>query len=187
MRRTSFDQWPCSIARTVDLLGDAWTLLLLREMFYGETRFDGLVAALGIPRGTLTSRLSTLVEHGMLERREYQVDPLRHEYLLTDKGHDFFGVLVTINAWGDRWLSEGDAVPVVMHHESCGHDLRPRVVCSACDGDVRLEDVSARPGPGYPARLAHSPLVVDRFTRTVRAAEEPPVGAAGIEPATTSL
>ena len=101
MRRTSFGSWPCSIARTADILGDAWTLLVLREVFYGESRFDGFIGTLGIARNTLTDRLRRLEAEGLLRRRVYQRDPVRHEYLPTDKGRDFFGVLAAINAWGD--------------------------------------------------------------------------------------
>ncbi|CAM5519166.1 hypothetical protein SPURM210S_06014 [Streptomyces purpurascens] len=85
MRRTSFDTWPCSIARTADILGDAWTLLVLREVFYGESRFDGFIGSLGIARNTLTDRLRRLESEGLLRRRAYQTDPVRHEYLLTER------------------------------------------------------------------------------------------------------
>lgn len=165
MKRKSFDAWPCSIARTVDLLGDAWTLLILRELYYGETRFEGFVSALGIPRNTLTDRLTLLVDKELLERRTYQSDPVRQEYLLTEKGRDFFGVLAAINAWGDRWLSSDDGIPVLMRHEPCGHELQGTVVCADCGSPVRLEDVTVRPGPGYPTRLADDPAVVERFAR----------------------
>ena len=80
MKRTSFDGWPCSIARTVDMLGDAWTVLVLRELSYGESKFEGFVSSLGIPRNTLTDRLTILVDQGLVERRSYQRDPVRHEY-----------------------------------------------------------------------------------------------------------
>lgn len=168
VKRTSFDTWPCSIARTADLLGDAWTLLVLREIFYGEARFEGFVSALRIPRNTLTDRLTLLVDHGLLERRAYQSDPVRHEYVLTEKGRDFFGVLAAINAWGDRWLTGEKCAPVVMHHEACAHDLTAAVVCSACGATVRSADVTVRPGPGYPARLANKPDIIERFARASR-------------------
>jgi DNA-binding HxlR family transcriptional regulator len=169
MKRKSFGTWPCSIARTVDVLGDAWTLLVLRELFYGETRFDGFVSGLGIPRNTLTDRLGQLVDHGLLERRSYQSDPVRHEYLLTDRGRDFFGVLAAINAWGDRWLSGDAGAPVVMHHESCDHDLTTAVVCADCGEPARLEDVTVRAGPGYPPKLTNDPATVERFARASHA------------------
>ncbi|MEV0981330.1 helix-turn-helix domain-containing protein [Streptomyces sp. NPDC049915] len=163
MRRTSFAGWPCSIARTVDLLGDAWTLLVLREIFYGESRFDGFIDSLGIARNTLTDRLRRLEDAGLLERRAYQTEPVRHAYLPTQKGRDFFGVLAALNAWGDRWLADDEGVPVVMRHTVCGHDTRARVVCSSCGEPLDSEDVTVRTGPGYPARLRDDPVVKARF------------------------
>ncbi|AYN42772.1 transcriptional regulator [Streptomyces dangxiongensis] len=168
MRRTSFDNWPCSIARTVDILGDGWTLLVLREVFYGESRFDGFIASLGIARNTLTDRLRRLEDAGLLHRRAYRTDPVRHEYLLTDKGRDFFGVLAAINAWGDRWLADDSGAPVVMRHTACDHDTHAQVVCSACGEPLRHEDVDVRTGPGYPVRLLDDPAVRARFDRNGR-------------------
>lgn len=165
MRRKSFSSWPCSIARTVDLLGDAWTLLVLRELFYGQSRFDGFVSSLGIARNTLTDRLALLVEGELVQRHEYQQDPVRYDYLLTEKGKDLFGVLAAINAWGDRWLSTEAGPPVVMRHETCGHDFSARVTCSECYEDVRLDDVTVRVGSGFPARLLEDEAVRARFDR----------------------
>ena len=147
MRRKSFRSWPCSIARTADLLGDAWTLLVLRELFYGETRFDGFVARLGIPRNTLTDRLGLLVDRGLLQRQGT-------EYALTEMGRDAFGVLAVLHTWGEKWLSDEAGPPVQIRHESCGHDLGAVVACGACEQPVRAEDISVRPGPGFPAKLA---------------------------------
>jgi DNA-binding HxlR family transcriptional regulator len=168
VRRASFDSWPCSIARTADLLGDGWTLLVLREAFYGEARFDGLTEALGIARNTLADRLRRLVDAGLLEKRPYQSDPVRHDYLLTEKGRDFFGVLAAINAWGDRWMAGGDGPPVTTRHDVCGSDTRALVVCSGCGEPLHADDVTARPGPGYPARLLDDPGVQRRFGLTAQ-------------------
>lgn len=146
MRRTSFGTWPCSIARTADILGDAWTLLVLREVFYGESRFDGFIGSLGIARNTLTDRLRRLEAEGLLRRRAYQTDPVRHEYLLTDKGRDFFGVLAAINAWGDRWLVGRRGRP----GRPAPHVLRPR---HAGPGRLLLlRRAPAPPGPDRPHR-----------------------------------
>jgi DNA-binding HxlR family transcriptional regulator len=163
MRRTSFSGWPCSIARTADLLGDAWTLLVLREVFYGESRFERLQQSLGAPRNTLTDRLRRLVDAGLLDRHAYQTDPVRRDYVLTEKGRDFFGVLAAMVSWGDRWLTDDGGVPVVLHHRACGHDAHAEVVCSECQAPLRASDVTARPGPGYPARLLKDPDVRRRF------------------------
>jgi DNA-binding HxlR family transcriptional regulator len=124
MRRTSFVNWPCSIARTMDLLGDWWTPLVLREAFYGIKRFDAFQRELGIARNTLTDRLRRLVDEGLLEKRAYQRDPMRYDYVLTEKGRDFFGVLAAMSSWGDRWLSGDEGVPVVFHQDRCGPNAR---------------------------------------------------------------
>lgn len=151
MRRTAFADWPCSLARSVDLLGDWWTPLVLREAFYGVRRFDDFQRRLGIGRNVLTQRLHRLVDEGMLERRPYQSRPVRHEYVLTDKGRDFFPVVAAMQRWGDRWLAGDDGPPVVLHHTGCGQDMHAEVVCSQCGEPLELRAVRARPGPGLPA------------------------------------
>jgi DNA-binding HxlR family transcriptional regulator len=163
VRRASFEGWPCSIARAADVLGDGWTLLVLREVFYGEARFDGLTRSLGIARNTLADRLRRLVDAGLLEKRPYQSEPVRHDYVLTQKGSDFFGVLAAFSAWGDRWMADGDGAPVTMRHDVCGSDAHARVVCSACGEPLHADAITARPGPGYPARLLDDAGVQRRF------------------------
>ncbi|MFI0454203.1 winged helix-turn-helix transcriptional regulator [Actinomadura sp. 6N118] len=163
MRRTSFANWPCSIARTIDLLGDWWTPLVLRESSYGVRRFDDFQQSLGIARNTLSDRLKRLVEEGLLEKRVYETQPIRHEYVLTESGRDFFKVLAAMNAWGDRWLATENGPPVVLHHTRCGHDSSPEVICSHCREPLDLDDITSRPGPGYPARLLTRPDVRERF------------------------
>lgn len=163
MKRTSFARWPCSIARTVDLLGDWWTPLVLREAFYGVRRFDDFQQSLGIGRNILTERLRRLVDSGLLERSKYQDRPLRHEYRLTDKGQDFFPVLVAMMRWGDRWLDGGRGEPVTLRHTTCGHVATAELVCSECAEPMSARDVVTELGPGYPARLRDNPVVKARF------------------------
>ena len=98
MKRTPFADWPCSVARTVDILGDWWTPLVLRESYLGVRRFDDFQHRLGIGRNILTQRLGRLVDEGLLARRPYQERPLRHEYVLTDKGRDFYPVMAAITS-----------------------------------------------------------------------------------------
>ncbi|WP_052868059.1 winged helix-turn-helix transcriptional regulator [Streptomyces niger] len=165
MRRTSFAHWPCSIARTMDLLGDWWTPLVLREAFYGIQRFDAFQEALGIARNTLTDRLRRLVTEGLLEKRPYQTEPVRYDYVLTEKGRDFFTVLLAMNRWGDRWLAGEQGPPVVFRHDACGHESRPEVVCADCGEPMTAANTHARMGPGYPTELAERPDVRERFAR----------------------
>lgn len=163
MKRTSFSRWPCSIARTVDLLGDWWTPLVLREAFYGVRRFDQFQSGLGIARNTLTERLNRLVEEGLLRKEPYQKDPVRYEYLLTDKGNDFYPVLAAMSAWGDRWLDGGLGRPITSHHTVCDHDTQAVVVCSECAQPLTHDTVTHSMGPGYPPKLAGRPDVRARF------------------------
>ncbi|GAA3142003.1 helix-turn-helix domain-containing protein [Streptomyces rameus] len=163
MKRTSFANWPCSIARTLDLLGDHWTPLVVREAFYGIRRFDDFQRELGIARNTLTDRLNRLVDEGVLEKRLYEREPPRYDYVLTEKGRDLFTVLATMSRWGDRWLAGEEGVPVVFHHDACGHDTTAEVVCSQCRRPLTVEETSMRMGPGYPERLRRRPDVRRRF------------------------
>lgn len=148
MRRTSFSEFNCSIARTLDTVGEWWTLLILRDVFLGVTRFDDIQRDLGIARNVLTDRLDALLESGVLEQRAYQERPLRHEYVLTDKGRDLQSVLLAIMAWGDRWESSESGPPVSLRHEGCGELTTPALVCSCCGEPLRPEEVTAQPGPG---------------------------------------
>jgi len=147
----------------MDLLGDWWTPLVLREAFYGIRRFDEFQRGLGIARNTLADRLSRLVSEGLLEKQAYQRDPVRYDYLLTEKGRDFFGVIAAMMAWGDRWLADEAGPPITVHHTACGHDAEARVVCAHCLQPLRAEDTVMRMGPGYPPKLAQRPDVVARF------------------------
>jgi len=147
VKRTPFADWPCSLARTVDIVGDWWTPLVLRECYLGTRRFDDFQRNLGIGRNILTQRLGRLVDEQMLARRPYQEHPPRHEYVLTDKGRDFFPVVAAIMRWGDRWLDDGDGPPLVLHHAGCDHDMHAEVVCSACGEPLALREVRARVRP----------------------------------------
>lgn len=163
MKRTSFANWPCSVARTMGLLGDWWTPLVLREAFYGIRRFDEFQQGLGIARNTLADRLRRLVEEGLLEKVAYQRDPVRHDYVLTEKGRDFFGVIAAMSRWGDRWMADEAGPPITFHHSTCGHDTHAEVVCAHCREPLEAGDTSMRMGPGYPPRLAQRADVRRRF------------------------
>lgn len=154
MRRTSFAEWPCSVARTLDLLGDWWTPLVLREAFYGVRRFDAFQESLGIARNTLSDRLRRLVEEGLMAKRPYQTEPVRYDYVLTEKGADFFGVLMAMARWGDRWLAGEAGPPVILHHTRCGHDSHAEVVCANCREPLAAEETRLRTGPGHPTEPA---------------------------------
>jgi DNA-binding HxlR family transcriptional regulator len=121
----------CSIARALEVLGQKWSLLVVREVFYGVHRFDRIVANTGAPRDVLTTRLRTLTDAGVLTRVAYSQRPPRWEYQLTDAGRELLPVLLSLMHWGDRHLAGPDPVPVVWRHD-CGHDLLPQTTCADC-------------------------------------------------------
>jgi DNA-binding HxlR family transcriptional regulator len=131
-----FDQSACSIARTLDVLGDAWSVLVLREVFLGAHRFDQIQQHLGIARNVLAARLKRLVEHGIVTKREYQAHPPRFEYHLSAKGLDLRPVLIGLMRWGDRYLADAPGGPVVLAHRTCGHSVELLTLCKACGEQV---------------------------------------------------
>lgn len=150
MTRTDTSGWPCTIARSADLLGDGWVLLVMRQACLGVRRFEDFQRSLGIGRKILTMRLKRLVDEGLLDRVEYQQNPVRHEYRLTDKGRDVYPILAAMAAWGDRWMTGPEGTPLVLHHTSCDHDMQAVVVCSHCAEPIHVRDMRAKAGPGYP-------------------------------------
>lgn len=141
MRRTSFAGSQCPIARTVDLIGDWWTPLVVREAFYGVRRFDEMQQALGIGRNVLTERLRRLVKEGLLTRSKYQDHPERFEYGLTEKGQDLLPVLAAMIEWGDKWLRSRGERSITLRHRTCGKRMRAAVVCSSCGEPLVARDV----------------------------------------------
>ncbi|MES9949575.1 MAG: helix-turn-helix domain-containing protein [Candidatus Thiodiazotropha sp.] len=151
MQRSSFADMPCSVARTLDTVGEWWTLLILRDIFYGVRRFEALRNHLGISRKVLTSRLERLTDDAILMKTPYQETSTRYEYRLTEKGLDLLPVLLMLMNWGDKWLAEEDAVPVVFVHRDCGQETTPKVVCSCCGGELNARNIYPKAGPGAPA------------------------------------
>ncbi len=127
---------PCSVARTLEIVGEKWALLAVREVFLGNRRFDGIVRRTGAPRDTLAARLRTLVGAGILDRLQYSDHPARFEYRLTEAGRELYPVIVTLMHWGDRHLAGADGPPLVLEHQ-CGHPLAAQLVCEACGEPVR--------------------------------------------------
>ena len=146
MPRTDFSAMPCSVARTLEVIGERWSLLIVRDAFYGLRRFEEFQADLGIARNILTDRLRKLVNHGVFETVAYEERPPRHEYRLTDKGRDLLPVVLAMMAWGDRWESGDDGAPVTLTHETCGADgVRARVCCDGCGQPLELGEVRVDP------------------------------------------
>ncbi|OCB59167.1 HxlR family transcriptional regulator [Mycobacterium vulneris] len=145
---------PCSILRPLALLGDRWTLVVLRQAFAGIRRFEGFQTSLGVSRALLTERLARLVEAGILERRAYRdVQRTRYEYRLTPKGLDLYPVLMAFRAWGDKYLAP-DGPFVEYRHKGCGGSARTRLTCDECETDLSVFDIAVSPGPGSAASQA---------------------------------
>ena len=151
MQRTRFGDMVCSIARTLDLVGEPWSPLILRDVWVGIRRFDEIQADLGISRKVLTERLHRLVEAGVLAREQYSDRPARSHYVLTAKGTELVELLMVMVKWGDRW-SAGDAGPPVLYrHRVCGEIAHVDLHCSACDRPMSAADVDLLPGPSSAA------------------------------------
>src|SRR5438270_84325 len=146
MRRASLAQLPCPIARTLDLVGEWWTLLIVRDALFGARRFDEFKAT-GIADNVLTTRLKRLVEAGILERRLYHVRPSRYEYVLSAKGRALAPVLAALRGWGAEWTTGEDRNPRLVH-APCGHDASVGVTCDHCARSVTPEEIQIeRPDP----------------------------------------
>ena len=145
MTPARFSAMECSIARTLDVIGERWSLLIVRDAFYGLRRFDDFRRDLGIARNILTDRLATLTELGVFERRQYEQRPPRYEYVLTEKGRDLLPVILAMMKWGDRW--ESDEPPVTLTHLACGHETQPVVACEHCKEELRWRDLRTDPIP----------------------------------------
>jgi DNA-binding HxlR family transcriptional regulator len=140
----------CSVAQCLEVVGEWWTMLIVRDAFLGVRRFDDFQARTGISRNVLASRLDHLVEQGVLQRRPYSERPPRHEYVLTDKGRDLWYVLTAMREWGDRWAAP-DGPPLEVVHRTCGEVAHASVVCDHCGEPLDARSVTAVPGPGAAA------------------------------------
>lgn len=148
MRRSSFADMQCSVAQSLEQIGEWWTLLILRDALLGVRRFEHFQRRLGIARNVLAVRLDGLVDSGILTRRLYSQRPERYEYVLTDKGRDLWMVMNAIRQWGDRWALEDDRHPVALVHDGCGHRCTVEPHCSECGELLELADVHLEPAEG---------------------------------------
>src|SRR5262249_33055420 len=140
----------CSIKRTLDVIGEKWTLLVLREAFAGATRFEQFLANVGCARTLLSERLATLVEHGVLQREPYREagQRERHQYLLTEKGHDLFRAWVAVMHWGDRWEATPQGGPVVVRPRDGGEPVHVELRCANDHRVFGVEETASGPRPG---------------------------------------
>ena len=146
-RTADYSQQVCSVAATLEVVGDPWTLLILRDAFAGVRRFEQWQERLGVARNVLAARLKSLVGHGVLERRAYCERPPRYEYTLSAKGRDLHAVLLTMADWGDRHVYGGNGGPVRFTHKACGQVFSPGLICRHCGAPVGPADLTRCEGP----------------------------------------
>ncbi len=147
MRWEELGDEDCSVARSLSVFGDRWTLLILRDCFMGIKRFDDFMNDLKLSRTILTDRLNKLVEHGVLKKEPYQEKPTRHDYKLTEKGLALHPVIMAIVQWGDTFYAENGEPPIIRTHKKCGHDFNAVSICSECREPIHPHDVKVRGNP----------------------------------------
>ena len=142
-----YDNQTCSIARALEIVGERWTLLILRDTVYGPRRFDDLQERLGVARNVLTDRLQRMCDEGVLERRLYQERPARYEYVATQKGRELFPVLCAFIDWGDKYYAP-EGPPRLLQHRACGGAVHAQLRCDRCGEELHQPDITVQPGPG---------------------------------------
>ncbi|KQC98331.1 winged helix-turn-helix transcriptional regulator [Acinetobacter soli] len=149
MKWEEIGKQPCSIARTLSVIGDRWTLLILRNAFLGIRRFEEFQKSLGVTRHLLTERLINLVDAEILVKVPYTASNKRFEYKLTEKGLDLYPILMSMAQWGNTWMDQGHGAPIDYIHKECGHVFKPVLVCSHCKIPLRAKHVQPVPGKGF--------------------------------------
>ncbi|HLB22021.1 MAG TPA: helix-turn-helix domain-containing protein [Solirubrobacteraceae bacterium] len=148
MLGNDYSSQTCSIAGALEVVGERWSLLIVRNVFLGLRRFDQIQGNLGIARNVLQTRLERLVDHGVLERKLYSERPPRYEYLLTEKGLDLWPTVVALMQWGDRHAAPAGGPAVVLEHRGCGGRVDEHRVCEKCGKPLNAREARALPGPG---------------------------------------
>jgi DNA-binding HxlR family transcriptional regulator len=143
----------CSIAKSLEVIGERWSLLIVRDVMNGNRRFGEMQESLGIARNVLSARLQRLIEEDILERRAYQQSPARYEYFLTEKGLDLWPALIALLGWGDRHSAGPEGPPKLIVHKVCGGAVSDRGVCESCGQVLHARDAIQVPGPGRAAAL----------------------------------
>lgn len=146
MKKISFESTPCPIARSLGRVGEWWSILILRDAFHGLSKFDEFQQSLGLSPTLLTRRLKFLVESGILHKQQYQARPVRYEYLLTERGKDFFPVLVTLFHWGNTHLAY-DGIAAELVDRRSGKPIQPQLIDTMTQQPVTLQHVTLAPGP----------------------------------------
>lgn len=162
MQRVSFRDMNCSVAQALEVVGEWWSLLIVRDALLGVTRFDDFHTRLGISRNVLNDRLGRLVDEHVLEKVRYQDHPPRYDYLLTEKGRALWEVIDAMRRWGDHWAAPAAGPPMELVHRHCGHRTTPVLHCSDCAEPLRSGDVTLAYGPGADERTPRLPARSER-------------------------
>lgn len=165
MRWSDVGDLACPLARTLAVIGDRWTMLIVREAFFGMRRYEDFQRYTGASPKVVADRLARLVEEGVLDRVPYQDRPVRHEYRLSEKGRDLYPAMLALSQWGNRWIGEGFPPAVRAIHKPCGHRLRPKTVCAECGEPLEAHDVEATIEPHYADERARLAGAADRSRR----------------------
>jgi DNA-binding HxlR family transcriptional regulator len=171
MKWSSLEEESCSVARTLAVIGDRWSLLIIRDCFLRHRRFEEFQSKLGITRHLLADRLKKLVRFGVLRRVPYQVSPKRHEYILTQKGLDLYPILMAIVHWGDVHMLDERGRPVLHQHKTCGKFFDPVMICSECNKPLDAKAVHTHPGPGARLRAFAVPAASGKKASAKKAAK----------------
>lgn len=148
----------CSVARAMSIIGDRWTLLVIRQIFLRIRRFSDIQSSLGISKHRLADRLARLVEQEILFKQAYDSAGSRFEYKLTNKGLDLYPVIISLVQWGDKWMSDDDGVPLEYIHKDCAKVTKPVLKCNECDHEINERSLSVRPGPGILNKIEREEL-----------------------------
>src|SRR6201985_1920487 len=151
MLRRDYPNQPCSLAHSLEVIGERWSLLIIRDVMNGNRRFSGIQGSLGIAKNVLSARLQRLIDEEILERRAYQESPPRHEYFLTQKGLDLWPALIALMHWGARYSAGPAGPPMIVVHRGCGGEVSERGICESCGEVLTARDSKAVPGPGAAA------------------------------------
>ncbi|HUB99775.1 MAG TPA: helix-turn-helix domain-containing protein [Solirubrobacterales bacterium] len=154
MLRNDYPGQICSVAKSLEVIGERWSLLIVRDVMNGNRRFGEIQGSLGVARNVLSARLQHLVEEGILERRAYHENPPRYEYFLTDKGLDLWPALIALLSWGDKYSAGPEGPPRLIVHKECGGVVSERGICESCGKLLHARDARQVAGPGFEAALA---------------------------------
>ena len=154
MRWADIGEDICSVSRSLSIVGDKWTLLIIRSAFMGTRKFSDFQSEIGMTRHRLSDRLTKLVDYGVFEKVEYQNNPVRYEYRLTERGKELYPIIMSLVKWGDKWMAGKAGKPMEYIHNKCGNKVMPTLTCPECAEEIDPRDMTVMPGPAIKAALS---------------------------------